>query len=201
MSPLNIVFDLGGVVFNWQPDALIRRVFPDEETQALVKAKILGHADWVEVDRGSLSLDDAITRAGARTGLSIERVARLFDAVPPSLTPIQETIRLIRSIRDTDHRLYVLSNMGLASMAYLEERYDIWDLFDGIVVSSRIGKVKPEQGIYEHLLTEHRLIATETVFIDDLAENLSAASRLGIQTIRFVDPAQCKQELAALKCL
>lgn len=198
---MNIVFDLGGVVFNWQPEALIRRVFPDTRKQALVQAEILGHDDWVELDRGSIVLDDAIARAVARTGLPDDTIARLFDEVPPSLTPIQGTIDLIRSIRGTDSRLFVLSNMGLASMAYLEEQHDIWDLFDGIVISSRIGKVKPEAAIYEYLLTEYQLEAAETVFIDDLNENLAAASRLGIQTIRFVDPSQCRQELAELHCL
>jgi len=195
---LNIVFDLGGVVFNWQPDALIGRVFPGAGTRALVKARILGHEDWVELDRGTLALDDAIARAAARTGLSIDSVTRLFDAVPPSLTPIQETIALIRSLSQTDHRLYVLSNMGVASMAYLEQQHAILDLFDGIVISSRIRKVKPEIAIYEHLLKVHRLVAGETVFIDDLEENLSAASMLGIRTIRFVDPAQCRRELLDL---
>lgn len=198
---LNIVFDLGGVVFNWQPDKLVRSVFPDPRTQSLVKAKIIEHDDWVELDRGALQLEDAISRGAARTGLSIDSVTRLFDAVAPSLTPIQGTIDLIGAIRATDHRLFVLSNMGLATMNYLERQHDIWDAFCGIVVSARIGKVKPDIGIYDYLLSEHQLAASETVFIDDLEENLLAAATLGIQTIRFLDPAQCRQDLVRLDCL
>ena len=198
---MNIVFDLGGVVFNWQPDALIRRVFPDTRTQALVKAEILGHEDWVELDRGSIALVDAIARGASRTGLPIDSITRLFEAVPPSLTPIQDTIDLIRSIRETGNRLFVLSNMGLESMSYLEKEHDIWDLFDGIVISYRIQKVKPEIEIYEYLLAKHQLNAADTVFIDDLIENLSAAATLGIKTIRFVNPTQCRRDLKALNCL
>jgi putative hydrolase of the HAD superfamily len=198
---MNVVFDLGGVVFSWQPDALVRRVYDDPETQALAREQIIGHPDWIELDRGTLALDDAIVRAAARTGLSIDRVTWLFDAVPPSLTPIQETIELIRSVHQTNSRLYVLSNMGQAAMAYLEKRHDIWDLFDGIVISSRIGMVKPEVGIYRHLLDEHQLVATQTVFIDDLEENLLAAATLGIQTIRFVGAAQCRKDLTQLNYL
>jgi len=195
---LNIVFDLGGVVFNWQPDALVRRVFPDKRTQRLVKAKILGHDDWIELDRGTLELKDAVARGAARTGLSRVSVTRLFDAVPPSLTPVQGTIELIRSIRETDNRLFVLSNMGRETILHLEQQHDIWDAFSGIVVSSRIGKVKPEIDIYEHLLEEHRLNATDTVFIDDLEENLAAAATLGIRTIHFINPVQCRQDLVKL---
>lgn len=81
------------------------------------------------------------------------------------------------------------------SIAYLERTHEIWDMFDGIVISCRIQKVKPEIDIYEHLLAVHQLNAIETVFIDDMIENLTAAASIGIQTIRFVDPAQCARDL------
>ena len=198
---MNIVFDLGGVVFNWQPDTLIRRFFADSDTRNLVRAEIFEHADWIELDRGTIALDQAIVRGASRTGLPRENIEELFSEVPRSLTPIQETIELIRSIRGSNNRLFVLSNMHFASITYLEKKYKIWDMFDGTVISCRIQMVKPEIGIYEHLLTEHQLEAAETVFIDDLSENLVAASSMGIQTIKFVDPFQCRQDLENLKCI
>ena len=201
MPSLNIVFDLGGVVFNWQPDAIIHRVFQDSETQDLVRTEIFKHADWVELDRGTIALDQAIVRGASRTGLPHEDIERLLDEVPKSLTPIQETIELIRSISDSNNRCFVLSNMHVASISYLEKKYKIWDMFDGIVISSRIQKVKPEVEIYEHLLTEYQLKASETVFIDDTSENLTAASSIGIQTIKFVDSCQCERDLVNLKVI
>ena len=195
------MFDLGGVVFNWQPDAIIRRVFQDPETQDLVRAEIFEHADWVELDRGTITLDQAITRGASRTGLPRESIEKLLDEVPRSLTPIQGTIDLIRSIRDSNNRFFILSNMHIASISYLEKKHKFWDMFDGIVISSRIQKVKPEIEIYEHLLKEYMLNAAETVFIDDMGENLAAASSIGIQTIRFVDPFQCRQALVELECI
>ena len=201
MPSLNIVFDLGGVVFNWQPDAIIHRVFQDSETQDLVRTEIFKHADWVELDRGTIALDQAIVRGASRTGLPHEDIERLLDEVPKSLTPIQETIGLIRSISDSNNRCFVLSNMHVASISYLEKKYKIWDMFDGIVISSRIQKVKPEVEIYEHLLTEYQLKASETVFIDDTSENLTAASSIGIQTIKFVDSCQCERDLVNLKVI
>jgi putative hydrolase of the HAD superfamily len=199
--PLNIVFDLGGVVFDWQPDKIIRRVFPDSKTRDLVKTEIFEHNDWVELDRGTLTLDQAIIRGASRSGLPRESIEKLLNEVPRSLTPIKETIDLIRSIRDSNNRFFVLSNMHIASISYLEKKHNIWDMFDGIVISSRIQKVKPEIEIYEHLLKEYKLEAAETVFIDDMSENLTAASSIGIQTIRFVDPFQCRQHLMDLDCI
>ena len=198
---MNIVFDLGGVVFNWQPDTIISRVFEDPKTQDLVRAEIFGHADWVELDRGTLALDRAIDRGALRTGLPHQDIEKLLNEVPRSLTPIQETVELIRSIRDSDNKLFILSNMQFASIAYLEEKHRIWEMFDGIVISCRIQKVKPEIEIYEHLLSVHQLKASETIFIDDMSENLAAASSMGIQTIHFVDASQCRQDLVNLKCI
>ena len=198
---MNVVFDLGGVVFDWQPDALVRRVFDDPEAQALARREIIGHPDWIELDRGTLALDQAIVRGAARTGLTDASVARLFDAVPASLVPIEATIELVRAVNAAGHPLFVLSNMQLASADFLEKSHDIWGLFEGVVFSSRIQMVKPEAGIYKYLLTEHRLDPAETVFIDDISENLAAASAFGIRTLQFIDPVQCKTDLAKLNCL
>ena len=198
---MNVVFDLGGVVFHWRPNDIIRRVFDDSVTQSLVKTPIFEHDDWIELDRGTISIDQAVEQGATRTGLPRSEIQRLLDEVPRSLTLIPGTIDLIRSVKKSNNKLFVLSNMHFASIAYLEKKHDIWDLFDGIVISCRIQKVKPESEIYEHLLTEHQLLAHETVFIDDMNQNLTAASALGIQTIKFFDPAQCRQDLIHLNCL
>lgn len=197
---MNIVFDLGGVVFRWQPEKIIRHVFQDPEKQDLVRAEIFEHSDWIELDRGSITLNQAIVRGTLRTGLPRGDVENLFKAVPPSLTPIEETIELIREMRGSNNSFFVLSNMHAASILHLEKTYKIWSLFDGIVISSRIQMVKPELEIYQHLLTTYGLNAAETVFIDDMSENLAAASKVGIHTIRFLDADQCRQALMNLAC-
>ncbi len=192
---MNIVFDLGGVVFNWQPDTIISRVFDDSTTQDLVRKEILEHNDWILLDRGTITFERAIDRGASRTGLPRQKIERLLNEVPPSLVPIQETIDLIRELRKTDNKLFVLSNMQFASIAYLEEKHDVWECFDGIVISCRIQMVKPEIAIYEHLLAEHCLNAKDSIFIDDMRENLAAASSIGIRTIQFVNPVQCRKDL------
>ena len=198
---MNIVFDLGGVVFRWQPDRIIRHVFRNPGVQDLVRSEIFEHADWVELDRGTMTLDQAIDRGASRTGLARGKIEQLLNAVPLSLTPIEETIELIRALKASKNRLFVLSNMHAASISHLEKNHMIWDMFDGIVISSRIKRVKPETEIYEHLLSEFGLNAADTVFIDDLRENLAAASKIGIRTIRFVDAEQCRHDLANLGCI
>ena len=198
---MNIVFDLGGVVFRWQPEKIIGHFFHDSTQQDLVRSEIFKHGDWIELDRGTLETDQAITRGATRTGLPRARIEELLNAVPRFLTPMEETLDLIRAVRRSNHKLFVLSNMHPASISYLEKTHDIWGLFDGVVISSRVRMVKPEISIYEHLLATYGLTPAETVFIDDLSENLVAASTLGIQTIRFIDANQCKQDLTNLGCI
>ncbi len=200
-SYLNIVFDLGGVLFNWQPDKIIESVFGDFETQQLIKREIFGHPDWVELDRGTLNLEQAIDRGAFRTKLSFPDINELMNKIPQFLTPIDESIDLLHSIKDTDNKFFVLSNMHFASITHLEREYTIWNMFDGMVISCRIQKVKPEIEIYQHLLTEHSLVAEETIFIDDMDVNLVAAASLGIQTIKFVTTSQCQQDLDKFKCI
>jgi putative hydrolase of the HAD superfamily len=198
---MNIIFDLGGVVVRWDPRAIAERVFSDPEERDVACVDVLGHPDWIEVDRGTLSPEDFAAKAAQRTGLPRARVTALVDAVPPSLTPIEGTVDLIRRLAARGHDLYCLSNMGAASIAFLEARDDIWPLFRGVVISSRVKMCKPDPAIFAHLLSTYGLDPAHTLFIDDTAANTAAASEVGMQTIRFESPAQCERELLAAGCL
>ena len=85
---MNVVFDLGGVVVRWQPDALIASVFDDAELRARVRREIIDHADWLALDRGVLEKTEAAARGAQRTGLSVQQVLDFLDRVPPALTEI-----------------------------------------------------------------------------------------------------------------
>lgn len=195
---MNVVFDLGGVVVTWQPGVLIARLFIDPVIRATVRREIVDHEDWLALDRGDLTQKDALLRAAARTGLPAAEVTRFFDAVPASLVAIPETVDLMYRVKHAGHRLYCLSNMPAASIAHLERAYDFWEVFEGTVISSRIGLIKPEPAIYAYLLERYRLVATDTIFIDDIDINLAAAAACGIQPMKFEHPAQCGAALARL---
>ena len=195
---MNLVFDLGGVVVRWDPDAIIAGVFSDPEARKKLKAGVFEHADWLELDRGTLGRDEAITRAAQRTGVPVANIKRLLHAVPRSLVLFPATVELLYKLKRKGYPLYCLSNMHFASIEYLEKTHTFWDVFNGIVISCRLQLCKPEAGIYQHLLRTHALKAEETLFIDDVQKNLDAAARLGIKTMRFENAAQCERELHAL---
>ena len=198
---MNVVFDLGGVVFSWQPDQIIKNVFEDKETQEKVKSEIFSHPEWLDLDKGILDRDEAIERSAIRTKLPRSKISELWQQIPLSLTPDGDTVRLIHSVKRYGNKVFVLSNIHLASIEYIEQEYSFWDIFDGIVISCRIQMVKPDAEIYEYLLNKYGLVASETIFIDDTEINLTAATRLGIKPIRFENPNQCECELKKIGCI
>jgi putative hydrolase of the HAD superfamily len=198
---VNIIFDLGGVVVRWEPETIIASLFEDKKVRATVRTGVFEHADWLELDRGTLSRRDAIARAAARTGLPESEIDRLFRQVPLSLVPIPGTVDLLYRLKERGHSLYVLSNMHAASIEHIESAHTFWALFAGKVISCRVHLIKPEETIYYYLLQEYALTAEESIFIDDMAVNLEAAARVGIQTIRFENPEQCEECLRELNCI
>jgi putative hydrolase of the HAD superfamily len=96
---LNIVFDLGGVVVRWEPETLIAEVFDDPEVCKVVHSEFVGHPDWVELDRGTLTPADAVVRASERTGLSCSELSHFLQRVPSRLIPITDTVENVRARR------------------------------------------------------------------------------------------------------
>lgn len=195
-----VVFDLGGVVVRWAPDEFLADVYPDPAVRERVRTELVRHDDWRELDRGTLTADAALRRASARSGLSKETIARFLDHVPDALEPVPETVALLRDLKCAGHQLFCLSNMHHAFVERFEQEHDFLDLFDGVVVSCRVGLVKPEPAIYEHLLATHDLQGKDAVFVDDDRRNVQVGETLGMRGIHFVDAAQCRLELLRLGC-
>ncbi len=198
---MDVVFDLGGVVVAWNPDAIVANAVSDETLRPIARREIIDHPDWLSLDRGALSVDDVIRRATERSGLAESVVRALVESVPPSLIANPDTVALMRRVKEAGNRLFVLSNMPHDSMNHLERTYDFWDLFTGAVVSARVGHVKPEPAIFEHLLTTYDLDPARTVFIDDVQANVDAAATFGIRTIRFLSVPQCEAALREMRVL
>ncbi len=198
---LNIVFDIGGVVVTWQPQLIVARVFPDPDVQALVLTQIVGHADWIEMDRGNMGRELVIARAVGRTGLSEAEVDKFLRRVPLELVAIPETVALLFRLKSLGHNLYCLSNMAVDFLEHLEKTYTFWEVFKATVFSCHLHLCKPEPAIYSYLLETYGLAGNETIFIDDTEVNLSVAAQFGITTVKFESPAQCESRLQTLGCL
>lgn len=96
MRPVtNVIFDLGGVVLRWNPDEILRDFYSDVALQSLAKRELFQHADWLDLDRGTLLEPEAIERFQERSGRPPQETAALLRAARDSLQPIPETVELI----------------------------------------------------------------------------------------------------------
>lgn len=191
-----IIFDLGRVVVSWDPVAIVRSVRGPDDAEALAE-RLFNHPDWLEVDRGTLSLHTMARQAQGRTGLPAAQNLAILQAVPASLLPDPAMLTLIETLHGAGHRLYALSNMGHASIDWLEQ-HAFWRFFSGKVVSARVRMMKPEPDIYHYLLVSFDLKADECLFIDDSPANVAAAQALGIGGLVFTDVPSCRQQLLSL---
>ena len=194
----NVIFDLGGVVLDWNPDRIVSRFQPVPELQASLKAALFGHADWRLFDRGTLTESELIDRLQSRVGGTRQELAAILDGVRESLVEKPETVELIRALQEQGTPLYCLSNMPATVYTHLRERHNFWDAFSGIVISGEVRMMKPEPEVFMHLLATFNLRPEESVFIDDLPANIESARRVGLHTVWFKDATQCRRELDQL---
>lgn len=193
-----VVFDLGGVLVDWDPRYLLRKVMPGRtaEMEAILR-DVLNH-DWnLARDAG-----DSWPRAMAELEVSHPEWADVFRAYderwPETLGGNHEaSVAILRELRDRGVPLFALSNWSAEKFPHAEERFEWLDWFEGVVVSGRVGLVKPDAAIFRYLLERYDLEAADVFFVDDHEPNVAAARALGMQAHHFRDAAGLRADLRA----
>lgn len=202
---MNIVFDLGAVLFTWEPVSLVEAHLgahaPTARAAAALARKLFDHEDWIGFDRGTRSLDDAIGRMALRLSLPADRLSEMLPPAGEHLAPIAVTLKVLARLRARRAagealRLYYLSNMPPQYARALEQRHAFMQWFDGGVYSGDVKLMKPQPEIYALLAERYRLEAARTVFIDDMAANVETARAFGWHAIHCRAPAGLAAQLA-----
>ena len=195
-----IVFDLGAVLFSWQPRQMLMRelphAVPDETAAAHWELQVFqGYGgDWGEFDRGTVSVPELVQRIARRTGFAAADVQTVVDAVPRELQPIPETVALLHRLADAGHTLHYLSNMP-APYAEILERQPFFERFASGVFSARVHHNKPELAIFHAAQRRFGCAPLDLVFLDDNDTNVQAAKSLGWHALQFIDAAQAEAGL------
>jgi len=189
------VFDLGGVLIDWNPRYLYRQLL-DDDTAIQEFFDEVGFGEWnLRQDRGRAfaeAVDDLAGRYPHRADLIRAYPERYPETVGG---PIQGTVEILRALHDKGYPLYALSNWSAETFAMVRDDFPFLALFDSIVLSGEVRLVKPEPEIFHLTLQRIGLPAQECLFIDDSAANIAAARALGWQAIRFESPEQLAREL------
>lgn len=180
----NVIFDIGSVLLSFNREFLLKTYYNGEDYKTLSD---LIFVKWDRQDEGKISVED----------YTEERV----NALPEHLRSIARTILgnweysmyykdgmvdLVRELKEKGYKLYILSNMTYHFIKR-DFRYPLFKEFDGIVYSAPIKMMKPNQEIFSYVINKYSLEPTETVFVDDLKENLAAAARFKINTFLYQD--------------
>ena len=191
----NVIFDLGGVLLDWNPGKILERCYADTASRNAVRDALFRHEDWLAFNRGDLAEPDLLARVQLRTGRNLPELTLLLDTVRESLVVKPETVAVLRSLSKRGVPLYCLSDMPVSVFAYVRQRYDFWDTFLGIVISGEVGMMKPGRAVFEYLLTRYGLAAEVTAFVDDHPPNIEGAKAAGLKAILFRNAEQCARDL------
>ena len=196
-----IVFDLGGVVLNWNPTQLIETVFPDlQGPNATSLAEEIfrtdtDDSDWLLFDKGLLSTSQVINRLVNRTGQPKAAFEQLIEEIANHLQPIPRSLEIMRILKKNGHPLYFLSNMPEAYANFLIETQDFFAVFEDGMFSSSVNLAKPDSAIFK-LAAERWEFVAPPIFIDDSKDNTSASESMGWHAIHFTNHASLVEHLA-----
>ena len=190
-----VVFDIGGVLLDWDPRHLYRKLFDDEDAMNRFLTEVCTMEWHMAHDLGT-PFEVSCARLAAEHPEYAEMIwawgCRSEEMIA---APIDGTVDILRTLRRRGIPCYALTNMEAETYPLRLERYEFLRWFDGAVVSAAEGVAKPDAEIFMRLLRRFGLTAETTLMIDDSASNVAAASALGMQAIRFESPAQLRRRL------
>jgi 2-haloacid dehalogenase len=192
-----IIFDLGNVLIGWNPRNLYNKVFATtEEADWFVKNIVT--LDWnEEQDRGRPAAE--ATEALVAQFPSFEMEIRMYYArfEEQFSGAIPGTVAILRELeRRKEHRLLALTNWSAEFFPWARANFDFLEIFEDITVSGEIKMKKPEPRIYEYIQQQYELgDFSGCLFIDDSQRNVAAARKLGLESIRFENADQLREEL------
>ncbi|HFD31763.1 MAG TPA: HAD family phosphatase [Gammaproteobacteria bacterium] len=191
----NIIFDLGAVMFEWNPKKISENFTDNIELQNKIQTELYYHQDWIDFDNAIINEAEATRRASERLEIPIKDAKRLFNETKESLILISKTHDVLKQVKNKNLNAYCLSNISPELFKHVYDQHDLFELFDGIVTSGVENTGKPGKRIFEILLDRYQLNAQECLFIDDSPANTATANELGITTVTFKGLDECYKEI------
>ena len=189
MTVKKFLFDLGNVLFDWNPERILKPIFNDDERMNFFINNISFPLLDTRCDAGitiEVAVNDAIKKFP-----EFEKEIKLYYPNHGNMVGgfFQKTVDVFYKIKELNYPCFVLSNWSAETYEGMEETYPFLKDFDGKIISGRDFLIKPDPAIYELAISRFNLIPEETLFIDDRLDNIEAAQKLNFQTIHLTDPS------------
>jgi 2-haloacid dehalogenase len=197
-----IVFDFGGVLMDWDPRYLFRKLFNGDEAEMEYFLQVVCSQEWNRKQDAGYPFAKAIEERIERYPAYKPYIQAYQDRWTEMISgPIHGTVEILMSLRDANYHLCALSNWSSDTFQLVYERFDFFNWFDEVIISGTEKVIKPDPAIYKLLLRRINREAHQCLFIDDVEANILAASHLGFQTIHFTTPEHLHQALIERKLL
>jgi len=194
--PPAIIFDFGGVLLDWNPRYLYRKLFPDDVPAMERFLDEIHFTEWNKLQDAGRPFSVAVAELCARHPQHCELIRAYDERFMETLSgAIAGTVGILRRLHRVGCPLYGLSNWPAEKFRLVRPVYEFFDLFKDMVISGEVGVTKPDPRIFHLLLQQVARPAEECLLIDDAPANISAAASLGFQTIQFHSPEQLATEL------
>ena len=202
MEIKNIIFDLGGVLIDWNPDYMYKKIIQEEGKRKWFLENVCT-PDWNEAQDGGRSIHEANQILLEKFPEYKEWILAYYTRWEEMLNgSIQGTVDIFTSLKSQKNfGIYALTNWSAETFPRALELFDFLHWFDGRVVSGEEKTRKPFKEIYDIILSRFNLIPQETLFIDDNLRNIKAAESCGIISIHFQSPEQLRKELININVL
>lgn len=182
----NIIFDMGNVLLDYDPNVSLDYFLEDEEDKTLIMKELFSGPEWVEGDLGFLTdeerYDHVKERIPEHLHPALKNCALEWHMC---MKPIAGAKEFCSYVKSRGYKIYVLSNASNTFYDYFPERFAPLSYFDGVVVSCDIHMIKPDRKIYQYLLDTYQLVPEECFFIDDRPENIEGAQDVGMNGMIF----------------
>jgi 2-haloacid dehalogenase len=196
-----VIFDFGGVLIGWEPHRVYRRFFDDASQTAAFLAEI-GFAEWNAKQDAGRPFAEGVAELSARFPQHARLIRAYHEYWEESITgPIPGSVEILHALKRRGIPVYGLSNWSAETFPLVREKYDLFTLLDGYLISGDVGLAKPDPAIFHILLERIGRAASECLLIDDAPANIETARQLGFETVLFRSPAELRIELRRLGIL
>jgi 2-haloacid dehalogenase len=193
-----VVFDLGGVLIDWDPRHLYRQLFRDPAQMEDFLARVCT-PDWHHAHDLGEDTRQSCRRLASRHPEQREMIMAWAERNEEMTRgQFDETVAVLADLHTARVPCLALSNMEAENFPFERARFAFMDWFDGYVISGIEGVAKPDRRIFEILLGRYRLAPAATLFIDDTPPNVAAAHDLGLQALRYTCAGDLRRDLRAL---
>lgn len=185
--PEAVIFDIGNVLIEWQPERFYDTIMPRAEREAMF-AEVDLHGMNDRIDRGA-DFRGTIYEMAERHPRWRDPIRHWHDSWIHMASPaIAPSVALLRRLRARGVPVFALTNFGIGSFAYAQTQYDFLNEFDRAYVSGHMGVIKPEVRIYQMVEEDCGIAPGRLLFTDDRADNIAAAAARGWQVHHFAGP-------------